>query len=360
MNQISIANILLTRRCNLSCEYCRLVKDIPEVSEYPLMSHYKNNELTSGEWIEIIRRLKANNPNVFLVIYGGEPFIYDGLSDILNYCHNENIFYTVISNNTDGVQNRIEKVRNEIGGIFRGFTSSVDPLVLDPLKDCSIEKIRQPDFNLTLDKLERIISNSSDIYKKSYYGLKRLIEMKKSGKAEDVVAEITLTKDTVKYLYNLVKLLSDNNIYSSITVLDDQKTKYYDFSSIVDTNLLVEKTQEVRDQFDKILNDKSLLIHIPELLNNLYDMLPSNGCCELNNDIHNVTIDADGTFRLCLRIRGTESVKLSLDSVLDFDGTVQKEFVDNIRKDFFKYCKLCNWTCSCIMSKLFTSNIIDH
>ena len=44
---------------------------------------------------------------------------------------------------------------------------------------------------------------------------------------EDACAEITVMQSTVPHLYNTVKKLSENGIYSSITTLDDAKNKYY-------------------------------------------------------------------------------------------------------------------------------------
>jgi MoaA/NifB/PqqE/SkfB family radical SAM enzyme len=311
------------------------VKDIPEVSEYPLMNHYKENELSSDKWIEIISRLKKNNPNIFLVIYGGEPFLYNGLSDVINYCHSNSVYYTVISNNTDGIQKRIEKVRQEIGGVFKGFTSSVDPLIFSS-------------SNQTSDEAE-----------KSYKGFNRLLEMKKSGKAEDVVAEITVTKYSIQYLYQLIRTLSDNGIYSSVTVIDKQKTKYYDFSTVDDEDLLVQKNNGVRNEFDKIQKDDSLLIHIPKMLDQMYDDLPYNMKCTLKENVHNVTIDADGSFRLCLRIRGVDIPKVKLDNIIDVNGNIQKEVKESINKDYDNYCRNCLWTCMYFSDK-FSDNILNH
>jgi len=334
MDDIQIANILLTRRCNLRCSYCRLVRDLPEVPEYPLMDHYKENELDADGWIDIIARLKNNNPDVFLVIYGGEPFLYNDLPKVLNYCHEANVHYTVISNNTDGIQKRIESVCEEIGG-FYGFTSSVDPLMLKDGDDWD------------------------DVREKSRKGFERLKEMKESGKAKDVVAEITAFKSTLPYLYDTVKLLSDNGIYSSITTLDQQKNKYYDFSTISDTDELVPKDDYTKEVFKKIQDDESLLIHIPELLDKVYDDLPCNMRCNIFKDIHNVTIDADGSLRLCLRIRGIETPKYSFKDLIDEDGVVSKKFNDALEKDYEETCDGCIWTCM-YMSGYYNNSIIDH
>ena len=72
----------------------------------------------------------------------------------------------------------------------------------------------------------------------------------------------------------------------------------------------------------------------------IWDILPSNMDCEIDKDLHNVSVDADGSIRLCLRIRGTFTPKMvSLKNLLN-----DKE-----------YCKLCNHTCQ-LMSKYIDRN----
>lgn len=345
MNTVQIANILVTRRCNLSCSYCNIVKNYPGIpEEYKKMGDYRKDELTGEQWIEIFDRLVKNNPNVFFVIYGGEPFVYEDLWKIIKHCNENNIFYTVISNNTDYVQDKIKEVY-EKAGQYRGFSSSVDPVV-------ATDQPGQIEF-----------SNSEKgkfyITEKSNMGLQRLIKMKEDGLVDDAVAEITVMRSTVPHLYNTVKKLSEHGIVSSITTLDDPKNNYYDFARVLDMTEMVTPDCGIKEQFDMIKNDKSLLIHMPELLDWIYDMLPSDGFCHLNNYIHNVTIDSDGSFRLCLRIRGVESPLLKIDEVISKEGIIQPGIINSIRKDINSYCKKCGWTCS-TMSRLFSNQIIDH
>lgn len=345
MDIVQIANILLTRRCNLSCSYCNLIRDYDRMpDEYKKIQYFKENELTGEQWIEIFDRLVKNNPNIFFVIYGGEPFVYEDLWKIIKHCNEKGINYTIISNNTNAVQKKIYEVCEKCGP-FKGFSSSVDPIAV-----CD-ENI-QTDFS----KSEK---GNSSIAKKSNSGLSRLIEMKQKGMIIDAVAEITVMKSTIPYLYDTVKKLSENGIYSSITTLDDAKNKYYDFTRVDDMKELVPKDNAIKEQFDKIKADKTLLIHMPELLDEIYKMLPSNGFCHLDKNVHNVTIDADGSFRLCLRIRGVDCPTLKWDQIIDSNGIIQPQFKDVISRDIRRYCQGCGWTCT-IMSLMFSEQIVNH
>lgn len=347
MDTIHIANVLLTRRCNLSCSYCNIVRNYPGMpSEYKRMQDYGNSELTGEQWIQIFQRLYKNNPNVFFIIYGGEPFVYEDLWKIIDYCNKNGIYYTVISNNTDYVQDRIKEVYEKCGP-YRGFTSSVDPIVSKTIPgQVEFSKSEKGKFYIT---------------EKSNKGLVRLAEMKRKGWVEDAVAEITIMRSTIPFLYDTVKRLSELNIYSSITTLDNPKNEFYDFARVLDLTEMVQKDSGIKEEFDKIKADKSLLVHMPELLDEVYNMLPSNGDCGLEKEIHNVTIDADGTFRLCLRIRGVYSPGLKLDSVIDVNGKVLPFFKSAIGQDKKEYCKGCNWTCACVMTQpKFKAQIIDH
>ena len=340
MDKIQIANILLTRRCNLQCDYCSIVKDYQDMpNEYPAINHYHKNELKTEQWIKIIDTLHRNNSDVFLIFYGGEPFLYPGLTDLIKHCHSKNIYYTIISNNTKLIQDKILKLYEDVGKI-RGFSASVDP-------------------DLYIHLNNRMINSTDDAAFKTVAGFKNLSILKEKNMADDVVAEITVTKDNCKYLYDTVKILSENNIVSSITTLDLKKNPYYDFSTIIEKDLLVYQTPEIANQFMKIMADESLLVHIPYLLIKLFNILPCELRCHIYEDVHNVTIDADGTFRLCLRIRGVEFPKKSLDDIFYPDGQIRIKVKEVIKSDYKKYCEGCNHTCL-LMSKYYSKGIVAH
>jgi MoaA/NifB/PqqE/SkfB family radical SAM enzyme len=302
--------------------------------EYPNISYYNKHELNPEEWIKIISLLKLNNENIFCIFYGGEPFLYKGLDKIIEYCHKENIFYTIISNNTDEIKPLIKDLVSKVGKL-RGFTASVDPILFSDL-----------------DK-------NSDIYKKSKAGFDNLVKYKKENLADDVVAEITVTPDTYKYLYDTVKELSKNGIYSSITAIDSKKNIYYDFSGISWCQPLLEKTEALKSIFIKIIQNKKLLVHVSDVLLDLHNCLPDKYSCKVYNNISNVTIDPDGSFRLCLRIRGVKTPVCKYNQLIKSNGEITDLFHDSLNSDYQRYCRGCNWTCMMFTEK-YADKIINH
>ena len=181
---IRIVNWLLTRKCNLKCEYCAIVRNAIPMS-YPDISHYIKNEMPTDVVIDTLKAFKVYNPNVFHLFYGGEPLLRPDLPEIVNYCNDNEIYYTIITNNTPEIQPLIKKLFDKVGYI-EGFTSSVDPI-----------------FNEIGVKEDRV--------KKSIEGLRRLKEIQAEGKVRDVVAEITVMKHNQNLLYQLVKGLILNS-----------------------------------------------------------------------------------------------------------------------------------------------------
>jgi len=340
---IQIVNWILTRRCNLKCDYCAIVKDyygMPE--QYPNMKHYKDKEMSTETVLNALANFKILNPDMFHIFYGGEPLLRNDLADIINFCNDNEIYYTIISNNTPEIQKRITDLFNKVKYI-EGFTSSVDPIAL----------MKMPDY---------IDMSALDIIKKSTEGLKRLKQLQAAKLVKDVVAEITVTNENWKFLEALVTELSRNEIYSDITFVDIAKSPYYDFSNVTNEDFLVKPTFELAKMLNRMLENDHLLIHMKDvLLPWMFNTLPSNFDCCLENSVHNVTVDADGTMRLCLRIRGvvTPTIHVSdIFEITDRSKGVTNEFYQLLMIDKKRYCQLCNHSCL-MMSQHLNKNSKD-
>jgi len=332
---IRIVNWILTRKCNLSCAYCAIVKDyIHKPKEYPDMKHYIKNEMSVTSILNALAKFEKHNPDCFHIFYGGEPMLKAGLSEIIKFCHRHDIHYTIISNNTKEVQPLVKKLVRDVGNL-KGYTASIDPILVAP----------------ELDPL-------SDRLKKTQQGFDFLLWMKEY--CNDVVAEVTVMKDDQHLIYPLVKKLSDSGINSDITFIDIAKNDYYDFSNITASGNLIEPSPTISDQFMKMISDEDLDIHMKRsLLPAIFNILPSNMDCKLEDNLHNVTIDADGSVRLCLRIRGVDTPKyVHVSDLLDSEGQINKVAHRLIAKDKEKYCELCNHTCL-LMSKIIDDGNLD-
>lgn len=338
MNKIRIVNWLLTRRCNLKCDYCAIVKDYKGMpKEYPPMSHYIKNEMTTEFVIDALARIKKHNPDCFHIMYGGEPLLRKDLATIINYCNDEDIHYTIISNNTVEIQPLIEKLVKDVKGKIKGFTASVDPVMF-----------------VEIDSSEPMDNIHEDRVIKSLAGFENLKKMKEY--CDDVVAEITVMKHNKKHLFRLVSLLTESGINSDITFIDIAKSPYYDFSNISNEDLLVKQSPELAEQF-QLISDNDVDVHMKHILMpEIWGILPSDMDCEIDKGLHNISIDADGSIRLCLRIRGTLTANLvSIETLFNERNEVHPIAHSIISSDKRKHCKLCNHTCH-LMSKY----INDH
>jgi len=324
MDKIHIVSWLLTRRCNLKCSYCRISKGYDQPSEYPPLSHFMRNEMTTDFILDGLSRLHNHNPNAFHIFYGGEPLLRDDLSTIINTANDLGINYTIITNNSVELSDRMENLFHETGGDIKGLTSSIDPVMT---------------------------SEDPDRFKKTEEGLNRLLSYK--DKIKDIVAEITIDSETVGGLMKLIHALSDSGISSDITFVDIAKSKYYDFSNVTDESKLVTKNMRISKILQNIIWSE-LDVHMKDsLLYEIFNILPSNLNCEIEKNVHNLTIDADGTVRLCLRIRGVHTPTFKLPHYISSGGFSNTELKENLTKDKQKYCQGCNWTCM-LMSKLLS------
>ncbi len=336
---VRIVNWLITRRCNLSCEYCGIIKN----GGKKYIENINKNEMSTNRVIALLDKFIKYNPKIFHIFYGGEPFLRRDLSDILKFCNEKEIDYTIISNCTLDIQPRILKVMNECGG-FRGFTGSVDPSILMEPEGTSPSQL------------------------KSAAAYRFLMNMREHVK--DVVAEITMTKETLDQTYNLVKLLSSAGIYSSITAIDINKTYMYDFSAYSAKSHLIKDSKKLAELYMQLAEDDNLLIHMKDIiLPRLFANIDSTYDCGMGIDsVHNLTIDADGRLRTCLRMKGNFMREITDQTLLPmfppYAYELNSRVFEAMQSDRTVYCKGCNHTCV-MMSKYIdriddSSIIINH
>jgi len=330
-NDIKIVNLILTRKCNLSCNYCRLSGNLSyENSPYPDKEYFYENELDYNEWKDIIRYFNTRNENTFFILVGGEPLFYKNLYKIVNYLNYINAPYTIISNCSEQVIPLIDDLLNKCGKL-KGFTASVDPI---------------------------IDSSDKSIIHKTNNGFKVLKWLKDKDLVDDIVAEVTVDNDNIKYLIETVKILDNNGITTDITTLDICKSKNYDFSNIRDYSRAVQKSPETFEIFKSLINSNFKIHMKDQLLPVIYSKLPCTMRCNIKiGNINNITIDSDGAVRLCYRIRGVDSVKNSYKDIIrvNLNGSVEAGLIS----DYKKLCRGCIWTCM-MMSNLPSENIINH
>ena len=89
--------------CNLKCDYCSVINakkyyDVP----YPTPPKYK--EMSPLFWMKVIKRVKPD----LITFTGGEPGLYKGLSEIVNYAVKEKCLVQILSNLT--VLNEFRKI----------------------------------------------------------------------------------------------------------------------------------------------------------------------------------------------------------------------------------------------------------
>jgi len=119
-----VAAIKITQRCNLHCKHCtwtnKITKDLP-----------------TSEWKGIIDNLYQKGV-AGIVIEGGEPTLYEGIEEIVEYVKSKNLYAILITNGTqdisglhpdvfwvsiDGMQESDDKIRGS--GHFEKATETV-------------------------------------------------------------------------------------------------------------------------------------------------------------------------------------------------------------------------------------------
>ncbi len=343
---VKMVQCLLTRRCNLNCSYCGIAGDIEYAGrpvEYPYRKTLTENEMSPGCWIDTLTRYHRHDPSVYFVLWGGEPFLVpDSLTEIVQALNGLDARYTISTNATGKiVTDAIRRFFDTVGKVD-GFTVSVDPGF----------------------ELEDGLPNGCE-REKSISGFDVITEVVNRDLAKDPCAVMTLSRESAVFAPATMRHLIDHGISVFLNLLSTQKTPYYDFPGEGTWNPceLDEATRHVFDSLRALPEEQQRLHTTAGILDRMLSILPEEFDCEVEHNLHNITIEPDGALRMCCNIRGVSSPLFRTEQVLGQDGGIVAEglagFMAAVAADKNQFCERCALTCM-MMSKFQDADAIGH
>jgi MoaA/NifB/PqqE/SkfB family radical SAM enzyme len=277
-------------------------------------------ELHVDQWKEAFKILKKLNI-AFNILLGGEPLLLgEDLIELVRFFKKEGISYAISSNSNRLTETFAEKL---ISAGLSNWTVSLDVLGDIP----------------SLDIYSRI---------KSSKGLKALTFFKERG-VKDLNAVIVVNKLNFQALPNIVKYLHELGVWSFITPLEWAKSDYYDFAApfrILKPFVLDEKDMmkfvEVMSELKRMKLSGYRIHQDPDWFDALVKYAKNiDWKCSYPSSL---TIDSDGSIRLCYRIKGPSLTKKWTIFDLE-DESKHEKFLLDWRREKDKLCQGCLWDC---------------
>lgn len=264
---------LATRRCELNCSYCKIVKD----------PNLFSSEMDTERVFKCIAMMAKYWPGAPIIFFGGEPTQRDDLPELIKRCVSLDVKHAVISNSL-----RVNK-----------DSDYVDRLVKAGLSNWSISYDGESS-DLTVDKSSLLKSGS---------GMDALRMFRDKHGIRDLVTCITVTKKNIKKLPEIIEQLTSEGVWSICTPLQIGGQGYeYSQGEVSDL-----PTAEQIDWIFPILSlmavsGRYLMHNDAEWFNTWPEIFRAQ-----NWKCHNksmLTVDADGSLRYCVDIPLSEPIYL--------------------------------------------------
>jgi len=307
------SSVYLTRKCNLACQYCKIIKTtLPE-------------ELTTGQWIEAFDILESLGIR-FVNIAGGEPTILKGLGSMINHLNNEtSMRYSVVSN------------------------SMFNDRKLDELVDAGLRT-----FVASVDVIEDDADDLGSI-RKSGAGLRMLHKLKERGVPE-LCGNIVITGQNIDKVMPVVRHLNDNGFWVSVCPIVWGKGDNWEEIEKADESTRLTaahkgKLEEIADELLEMKRNGGLILSTENYIRNMatFGISGSWKCYQEKKSLYppRLFIDADGSIMSCINYRGKTSRKYS---IFDFrNPLIYEEFISQWWQDVSD-CAGCYWS-TMVMAK---------
>lgn len=299
-----VLTILPTRKCNLSCSYCKIKNQ-----DYP-------GELNWLQWVICLKNLNEQIDSLcFTVLLGGDITVWG--EDLVRF--------------VEGMK------KADIPYAFTTNGVLLTETYLKKLKDAGLDSI-----SLSLDTLKVRKDKSENI--KGQYTMSLLRLLNRLG-FEDLHCTITVDTTNLEEVPEMIRYLTSYKTYSEITPMLFGKSKYYDYTSSYEDLKDRLFTKKDKGRIDKVMKEivkmkkGGFLIHNTNnyLLNWSKFGIMQNWKCGYPVGL---VVDADGSMRLCLQIKGEKVTKHSIKN-LDFE-----KFLLDWYKDYNELCQGCYWNCA--------------
>jgi MoaA/NifB/PqqE/SkfB family radical SAM enzyme len=301
------SSIYLTRKCNITCQYCKIIKTVlPE-------------ELTNEQWMEAFDILDSLGIR-FVNIAGGEPTILKGLGTLISHLNNRtSMHYSIVSNSIFN-DRKLEEI---VDAGLRTFVASVDVIE---------GEVRH-----------------SDILRKSDAGLKMLKKLQARGVPE-LCGNIVINGRNINNVMSVVRYLNDNGFWTSICpIVWGKGDNWGDIEKADESYRLTEahreKLEEIADELLMMKERGDLILPTEGYIRHMTSYgIGCNWKCYMEKKSPNpprLFIDADGSIMSCINFRGKTALKYS---IFDFrDMAVYERFI-NEWWDAVSDCAGCYWS----------------
>jgi len=277
--KLSGVGLIITRKCNLNCSYCKIIKE-------------NKSELNTKEWFRVIDNF-VKNKHAHFIFTGGEPLIRNDVYDLVTYA-SKNALTSLITNTTYLTNITFPKLKN-----LDFLTFSCD--------------------SLTSDKgFEKNTLNKIDLISK---WCKRL-NIKPS-------AIITVTSKNVTDVPLIIKKLNLKRISVLLSLIHSSKNPQFEFRSYTpnlefrssddfkNLRVLVRKLILMKKKGFKILESNSYLSNMENYVKGKYQIK-----CPATKPFF--TVDCDGYIKPCHDIYASKVNALDFSDYLSMKKEVSK------------------------------------